>query len=264
MTSMGVIPIISLSHQMVGGVVDGSWTLESNLHQLGNYRSDLEKASAVVAHLSDYLSHTQNGVTIPVPTGEGTYETERAVWKKRKMRVVARSIYATTGWVKRSLTLDEFMDAYDIGVGDRKKMKGALLKENLQFPMEFTQQIPVRVLLRCLEVLATTRRAIDREHWDEVPESGDEYANMGVEGLEENLLGQLQRDMEVAKPASGISEDKKLQAKNDDATAQVTHWNARVCERLKINYRPEVHDRALDRIRDFQLRWYKSYRGGVI
>lgn len=45
------------------------------------------------------------------------------------------------------------MDVCDVGVGDRKCMlQTSVGKDDKSFPFEFTQQMPVRVLLRSLEV----------------------------------------------------------------------------------------------------------------
>lgn len=136
------------------------------------------------------------------------------------------------------------MDAYDIGVGDRKIMKGGLLSTKLTFPMEFTQQIPVRVLLRCLEVFGSIKMSKRDDDYKHESRKDRNETEVFSDRLEDKFLSQSLSKEEVCK--GSISEDKKLQAKNDDATAQVAHWNARVCDRLGIIYKSKCHDSALD------------------
>jgi hypothetical protein len=263
MRSMEVYPIATISHQMVGGIIDHTWTLESNLLELESTKPLLERQSRVRAALSDYLSHTQGGKTIELAPVESSEGNPKLPWKKCRFNVVAHSVVSPTGWVRRGITLDELMDLYDIGVIDRKLMKEALGHTSDEyFPREFTQQVPVRALIRCLDIM--TR--IKRENKLEVPsgfEKASDYKVVTQARFEKDFLDKLKQGR-LQKDTGGVSEGDKLQAKNDDATARVDNWNRRVCAHLGCHYQPELHDAALDQFWKLELRWYRSHKGGAI
>jgi hypothetical protein len=264
MRSMDVSPIAVISHKAVGGVVDQSWTLNSNVTGLMSARARLERQSRVQAVLSDYLVHTLPGQRLVSTDREGNSSLTGVTWKRRRFAVDTRSVFSTTGWVRRDISVNELMDVYDVGVGDRNVMKDILAQTNHDsFPLEFTQQVPVRVLMRCLEVL----NSIEANQPDplggiDAPRARTRKAEVD-DSLEHSLMKRLKLSADVGL-AKGISEGDKLQTKNDDATAQVSNWNKRVCDRIGCEYQPEKHDGALDSLRDLSLRWYRSYKGGVI
>jgi hypothetical protein len=262
MRSLDVHPIVMMSHRMVGGVIDYSWSLESNMADLERYKAQLERQTSVKAILADYLSHTQGGKTIEVASGDDNGDNFTLPWKRRVANVLARSVFSPTGWVRREITLDELMDAYDIGVMDRKSMRAALDSSEGGFPREFTQQVPVRVLIRCLDVIALIKRENETETPHDVGQVR-EYKESAHVSVEKEMMVMLKQGR-LKKETTGVSEEAKLQAKNDDATARVCNWNRRVCAQLGCQYRPEVHDSALDKFRELELRWYRSHKGGVI
>ena len=54
------------------------------------------------------------------------------------------------------------------------------------------------------------------------------------------------------------SDDKNMKAaKNDDALVPVEEWNKKAASRAEGGHQPEKHDKALDSIRGFMLRWWK-------
>lgn len=60
------------------------------------------------------------------------------------------------------------------------------------------------------------------------------------------------------------SDQEKSARKNDDAQAQVSEWNQRVCASIDIQYDGEKHDKALDCFRKLLLKRYRSFQHGVI
>jgi hypothetical protein len=126
MRSMDVSPMVVLTHQMVGGVVDHAWSLESNISGLLQAKSQLERASHVQAVLTDYLGHTHVGKVVKAPEKDSKQVGTKVIWKRRTFKVFTRSVFSRTGWVHRVITGDELMDVYDVGVGDRKLMNKAL------------------------------------------------------------------------------------------------------------------------------------------
>lgn len=266
---MGVEPIAGLSHQSVGGVLDHTWTLESNVAKLVEQRDRLSKYCKVQASLQDYLSHTEDGKVRRPPTSEevATVGTN-VLWKRKTWHTVARSVFATTGWVKRNLTNDELLDVYDVSVGDRKVMFQALKDKGIvKLPLEFTQQLPVRVLLRSLNVLSEEyERDVkgDREVVQQLGVNGQEVGPMyDISRMEQLLLTQEDKKTQCL-ASEGVSERDKQQSKNDDAVAEVSNWNRRVCDRLGVVYVPEIHVKALDGFRKLQLFWYRHYKHGVM
>jgi hypothetical protein len=226
----------------------------------------LEQSSQVRAILSDYLTHTLTGPAIEAPKGGVSGGMRMVKWKRQSFKVEARSVFSKTGWVRRSISSGELMDVYDVGVGERKVMKETLARINqADAPLEFTHQIPVRVLMRCLEVLDKLRREGElATQKDDTHEGGCNQEKLKqTRNWEEALVKQVRLGL-LSDEKRGISEEGKRQAKNDDATAQVANWNRRVCERVCCEYQPGIHDAALDKIREFELRWYRSNQGGVI
>jgi hypothetical protein len=263
MQMMDVQPTAVLSHQMVGGVIDHAWTLESNVRGLIDVKSHLEQYTRVQAILADYLSHTQVGKVVKASEEGSNQVKEKVIWKQRTFKVTSRSVFSTTGWVHRSIVDEELMDVYDVGVGDRKLMKKVLVEKKYdKFPLEFTQQIPVRVLLRCLNVKGMMERKAETAEClpTQAKEAGGAMTHVR---LEKGLVNSL-RSNNTVMAIKGVSDEDKKLAKNDDATAQVSNWNKRVCDRLKCDYLPAVHDPALDGFRRLALSWYRSYKGGVI
>jgi hypothetical protein len=261
--SMSVAPVTIITHSMVGGVIDHAWTLESNVPDFAQSISCLERKSRVQAVLADYLDSKQSGRVIEGVQNNGKREPMKVVWKVRTFSVETRSVFSVTGWVRRPIANEELMDVYDVGVGDRKLMLKALSQAGYDnLPLEFTQQVPVRVLLRCLQVFKSIqskngpsfKHEGQKEALDDETTSGD---------LETELLKHLEKNV-WSTTNLGVSDEDKRHSKNDDATAQVSNWNRRICERLDCEYQAEIHDAALDRIRKLELRWYRSYRGGVI
>jgi hypothetical protein len=259
-----ICPVATLSHRCVGGVVDKAWTIESNIRHLWSSHFQLEKESKVKASLQDYLSRTEGGKLISSLDPRSIQPTHTIDWKKRNVQVIAESVFSKTGWVRRKLTINELMDAYDVGVGDRQVMQHTAATAGIdQFPLEFTQQIPVRVLLRCLEVVRNVEEESKKKEVKEGEKIDESVGDLQI-NWETMLRAKKWYNHNEARHRLGASDEEKRQAKNDDAVAAVVNWNRRVCERLGVNYEEATHAPALDKLRDLQLRWYRSYKSGII
>lgn len=78
--------------------------------------------------------------------------------------------------------------------------------------------------------------------------------------LEHELLMSLRHSNLGETNKKEVSGEDKLHAKNDDATCRMSNWNRRVCEPpVRCDYQADRHDRALDKLRDLTLRWYRSH-----
>jgi hypothetical protein len=261
----GMRPVATLSHHCVGGVLDQAWTVESNVQMMWDNQKELERSSVVKASLQDYLSRIKGGDSTASPVACGSQPTQVVGWKRKNVQVTAGSVFSKTGWVRRKLTINELMDVYDVSVEDRQLMHQAVLEAGISpFPLEFTQQIPVRVLLRCFDAMRKSTRDIE-----EVAPEGDNSLSMfdSIEeetGDWESRLCARRNGHSENKTRHCVSDEEKRQAKNDDAVATIVNWNKRVCDRLSLKYEEAIHASALDKIRDLQMLWYRSYRGGVI
>lgn len=91
-----------------------------------------------------------------------------------------------------------------------------------------------------------------------------DVSRIQVDELEKRFIDILAHEQKEAKTKKVCSDDVKLQTKNDDATAQVDRWNEQVCTNLGIEYHQKTHGAALDRLRELQMLWYKSFKGGII
>jgi hypothetical protein len=264
MTVMGMQPIATLHHQCVGGVIDHAWTLESNLLGLETQRDRMERPSRVRARLSDYLVHTEGGMVVSAPKDQMDVPVSKVPWKHKSLKVLSRSVFATTGWVRRNITLKELMDVYDVGVGDRKKMLQVVSNHQAEgFPEEFVQQVPMRVLLRVLEVL-NEFQTLSKDTKMPTSEIRDLEDGQNTSTLEQKLKSKQGIQRVDSTRAEGVSDGEKLHSKNDDAEARVVNWNVRVCERLGREYVAAIHDKALDSLRKLELSWSRSNKWGVI
>jgi hypothetical protein len=132
---------------------------------------------------------------------------------------------------------------------------------------DFTQQVPVRVLLRSLEALnyPVGNLAEDELGWKALGGAGCEAEQsmklMETRELEKKLV---ERYSECQVEDRVTLEEAKRAAKNDDAQVNAHDWNRRVCEGLNIVYCAAVHGAALDSLRRLLLRRYRSYHAGII
>lgn len=84
MSNLGITPIASLSHHMVGGVVSGVWTLESNMRQLEYQRNDLERQCNVIARLLCQIICRTHKMVFQLPRRwRGSYKRSKR-WCGRK------------------------------------------------------------------------------------------------------------------------------------------------------------------------------------
>jgi hypothetical protein len=162
------------------------------------------------------------------------------------------------------MTADELMMAYDVGEQDRLALVASLTThEDAVVLLEVTQQVPTRVLLRCLEelVLKNLKRVDEASDTPEIDIREPTCENAKVRALESILLT-VER-LGTTQPGAA-SDQKKSASKNDDAQAQVAEWNRRACASIKVRYEAKKHDAALDRLRDLLLKRYRSFNHGVI
>lgn len=258
---------VDISHAMTGGTLDQCWTLECSPVLNEKQVARVTYHSEVRAEVQDYLSTTKMGKE--VREKYGVRESRVVEWRKREIEITCASVFSSTGWIRRKMDLEELLDVYDVGSNDRSIMSNAVLEAGIKdFPREFTQQIPVRVLTRCLAELVVSDEApcghqlgmLERTHDGTVD---DKYR---IVQLENTVMQDQQDRKRLETPQLGVSDAAKLLAKNDDAGANVTNWNRRVVEGLPrgdLKYNPQVHDRALDALRQFQLFYFWSYKRGV-
>jgi hypothetical protein len=248
-----------LSHQLVGGVVDHSWEFRFNQEVTGRQKLHLGRQSAVKAAPQDFLSTTESGRHIKAPNKE---PVDKIPWKRRIVEVDARSVFSSSGWVRRKITEKELMLMYDVGVQDGELMRNWVETKGSSLTTDFTQQVPIRVLLRCLELLQKEKLVEVWEKGEKEPLSKGGMKignpNLDLEGKLKEIFSQGPRDQEVS------TEEEKLAAKNDDAQVKVHQWNLRVCNGLGIVYCATIHEGALDKLRILLLHRYKSFHSGVI
>lgn len=140
---------IWISHEMVGGVVDQRWKVKINKALDHHAIQLLQRQLRVIAQASDYLSTTERGTIVKMPK-QGPETKVR--WKQRVLTLYAKSVFSSTGWVRRTAVPKEAMLMYDLGAQEIEMILKNRLDENQVFT-EFTQQVPVRVLLRVMESL---------------------------------------------------------------------------------------------------------------
>jgi hypothetical protein len=246
---------IELPHSLVGGVVDNAWVLECSEVLTTEQRRNLTRQTAVRASVQDYLSTTLGGASAK----EGQDGASEVVeWKKRNVQVVCKSVFSSTGWVRRLLSLGELFDVYEVGAKAKKMLTAvaADASEGTAALKDVTQQLPVRLLIRCLEELVLIKeRQDEKETFAE-----DVQIESQAEVIRREELRREDRD------ERNRSDVEKLMAKKDDAETNVLAWNMRALHGLvrKEDYWEELHGKALNGLRSLQMIYYRSYRRGII
>lgn len=129
------------------------WIIPFNGNLLQSQIELLERQSLVKSEVQDFLSTTEAGKSVAAPK-----RLERCLpWKRRVMEVTSRSVFASTRWVCRHITQRELMLMYNIGVMHAEQMIRVWSVDHGQYVSDFTQQVPMRVLLRGLECLSYLR-----------------------------------------------------------------------------------------------------------
>lgn len=262
---------VVMGHELVGGVLDHAWTFECSDFLDERRLKRLTRPSEVQSEIHDYLSQTKEGLMM-LQDDVGAIKGKVA-WKKRDMDVICRNVFVRTGWVKRKVELSELLDVYDVGMEDRRMMMTSVDKAGIKtFPREFTQQVPVRLLIRCLEEVVVRRDVMEscvasEPLIDIIKEKNRGEAEQStMEELEKELI-KREKERQIANlTTQGVSEMSRLRAKNDDAGAAVENWNRRIIAGLSDqgSYDPVTHDRALDALRKFQLIYFRNNNRGVM
>jgi hypothetical protein len=264
---------VDIPHARVGGVLDHSWTFWVNRRLTEEEVAEATRDSRVKAELGDLLSTTTRGTPCRAPAEKKPTGDYR--WREEEGRVITRCVFSPTGWVDRYTTIDEIMDVYDIQRRDRLAMQMAWGENKEFWPRPFTRQIPVRVLVRCMEAFVLARLKA-REDTNGKDQDGT-VEKMAIDQGKKNLEKENEMDMWEGKVVSeilGKSAERimhsggnipysKLETKNDDAQARVEEWNRRACQHLpEGNW--DRQQRACEVLRRAMLRRYKHYNFGVI
>jgi hypothetical protein len=250
-----------ISHTLVGGVIDHQWSFLSNVDITSEMLQGVSHQSEVQAKLGDYLSPTEKGSETAVPG-----KTQDTIpWKKRKLQVVSPNVFSSTRWVRRHLTHKELMDIYDVNASLKPK-KG----DEEGATTDFTQQIPARVLIRCLEVIFMdlSQKANDGEQCDHqmvnTPKDSGMTSDIQQEITQLEAIARRHVTDESRDAEAGNLVDDSLSNKNDDAEIKVDEWNVRAVESVNIRYDSELHGVALNVLRKGLFRRYCHHRYGVI
>jgi hypothetical protein len=265
--------VVEVSHEQVGGIFDQEWSVWVNWRLTPEEVSDMARESKVKALLGDYMSTTEKGRACQQPSD--ARPGGRFVWGDRGSQVKAKSVFSPTGWVDRCLKADEIMDVYDVGRSDRERMAKEWGENRENWPRNFTRQIPMRVLLRCLEVMMLPRVRLNgknpkkRSQREMLNEKVKRRRQVDDEGklnkLERDVIGMIQESMPNNSLEKELPVNVKLESKNDDAQARVLEWNRRACSKVMRNGSlEERHHRACEVVRRAMLRRYKHFRYCVI
>lgn len=151
------------------------------------------------------------------------------------------------------------MDIYDVTSGYREESEAT---ENPDASCcEFTQQIPSRVLQRCLEeiLMPLLRKEAPPQHTSDVVEDNRPW---DVDRLELELMRHQESSLAQVNGIGNIKE--KGASKNDDEEVQVQEWNMRVARSVGLIYHSDRHDKVMDTMRRGLFRRYCNHRHGVI
>jgi hypothetical protein len=240
--------VLSLSHAHSGGVLQGQWLFYSNRQFV---RQELDFRSA--ADPLHSIRHVVNPTT-PLPatstctgrrvaaatstkailrTGSSPASKHRVSWGLNIQSsplgceallpasapgsvIRCPSVFTSSGWVDRSLTLPELMSAFD--VPPQAHPRGRPDKgEKVPFGCCFLVTPPIKLLQRCLECWAPEMAPIQYEEKREVP---------GTTARESEGM-YIQDDQK-----SGPRAEFALSTKADDAEAFTEMWNDRIWERV--------------------------------
>jgi hypothetical protein len=240
--------------------VNQEWTFLCNFDITADMLHRAEAQSLVQAKLIDYLSHTEKGLETQAPE----QVPDVIPWRRRKIQVASPNVFTPTRWVRRNLTQKELMDIYDVSVSLRPSKD-----EKREETTDFTQQIPARVLLQCLDaVMSASLSPTKNVKPMAVVEANDAGGGRGDDILHEikYLEDMVVDEVFANSKRSGLEEvvDDKLARKNDDAEVEVEEWNVRVAECAGFSYIAKKHGPAMDVLRRCLFRRYCHHRYGLI
>jgi hypothetical protein len=260
-----------ISHKHVGGALEQGWTFSFNWCLTPEEENGILEQVEVKAELGDYLSTITDGLTCQQPSSGKPGGSLK--WGAKGGRVRAKCVFSPTGWVERSMSMDEVLDVYDVGRSERAAMKLVWGEYKEKWSWAFTRQIPMRVLLRCLEVVLHQQEGTPgrRRNGNTLVKGEEKRRCLGiededrVEAMELQVLGMLPKESTVRGTKGAEKANDKLEAKNDHAQAQVEEWNRRALAYLiKGEALTSRQSRALDVVRRAMLRRYRHYKYGVI
>ena len=272
----------SLSHVQVGGVLKGSWKI-GNSKQWNDW-TRLQRKSEVTPGVRDILDSTLSGTPVEKQRwSSGCISNMDTIPRSSisSVRVLAPSVFSTTGWCTRSLGVDEIMHSFDLDFAVRKQMKNHYTTSTLPF----LAQPPAKVIFRAMEgaranpPLAGKRSLDDMRSSDRDFDSPPAKLARAVSTAIDNTMGAPcippshepsplrgppsdfpSKDPSHASPQGEASTAQAKAAKADDAPVDEDEWNARAAQGIF----PDGFDNSLfspqrrgfDAVRKLMMRFY--------
>ena len=173
-----------------------------------------------------------------------------------ELELISKNVYDQVKLACRGIAEAEMMDVYDMDVKIQKRIIAGLEYGPIS-SKAYVKQPPGKVLYRlALSSLAGRRneRKVTPTNDKLLTDMKDSelglFPAQEVRALEKETTNSVQERIS--------SDDKNMKAaKNDDASVPVEEWNKKATSRAEGGYQPEKHDKALDSIRGFMLRWWK-------
>lgn len=280
---------VQLSHLDAGGVIDGHWTFSSSqpFHSDASTFPSFSQGGRRLRHIINQATTVPYSAIMLAPKAEEKDIATPSVlnWNRPLPQggidqpVLCPSVFVSTGWVKRRLSVSERMSAYDVPTEARpllcelreeEQTPGARPISNVvaSSPCAFSQAPPLKLLQRALECWLPQGTPFQYDA------SGSGGGGMQPQGITGGMDTQPQ-GISMYGPAEeelDQREEYRISTKADDAETPVELWDGRIWERFdwcserRLRFRDRFQNCCpLDSIRAFLLcRWRRNVTSGLL
>jgi hypothetical protein len=238
----GLMHQFTVRHQDLGGVLDGAWTFASThvIQATGHNWAQLLSGGRVLRHIIDRATRVPRSKVILPPRAADFYDGKRdcnALLPVGKVggAVDCLSVFSSTGWVRRCLTVKELMLAFDVPVAalPTKMLAEQDAGQAVGFAADlpFLGSPPIKVFQHVME------------NWT-VHDSPIQYESCEAQVVE--ISPPVVKDMYHTPEVASVPDLNHLTApKADDAQAHQEIWDNRVWRTQSCT--PELRSRFTER-----------------
>ena len=244
---------IFLTHKEVGGILHGGWKIGARTWR---DLAEIRARSKVTPGIRDYVSSIVSGQETP----ELSYAEAKQAGLLSNMDLLPRtgilhqniyapSVFSTSKWCRRRLTVPELMDIFDFEV----RVKRGILKNVKSPSLAFVKEPPGKLLHR---LMASERVPVTTTEVEFEDSSSIESASAGSPSTcpaDDPTVAPL--DQAAAATAQAKA------ARADDAPVDEDEWNKRAAQGYFSGgfdaSEQSPHRRAFTLLRRAMLRWYK-------
>ena len=249
-----------LKHASLGGLTTGRWRCATSCVL---DMSEFRRKVTVRPKLGKILRPTEGGKLLTEEEKQGLLKTGKFLTDGSlvppgvdELELISKTVYDQVKLARRGIAEAEMMDVYDMDVKVQKRIIAGLEYGPVS-SRAYVKQPPGKVLYRlALSSLAGRRRETKVTPTSDKLLTDMKDSELGLFPAQEVRALEKETTDSVQERISADGQNMKA-AKNDDASVPVGEWNKKAASLAEGGYHPEKHDKALDSIRGFMLRWWK-------